>query len=83
MSSHKSNRLAWRQFCRRRRSLINAALAAVVLAVLLATATQAALINCRPIPHGRVCWSTTHQMKMASCDLGYWLTPRLTCRGLP
>ena len=36
MSSHKSTRLAWRQFCRRWRAIINAALTLALAGVLLA-----------------------------------------------
>lgn len=46
MSSHKATRLAWRQFCRRWRRLINAALALALAGVLVAPGAVFAAPRC-------------------------------------
>ena len=46
MSSHKSTRLAWRQFCRRWRAIINAALTLALAGVLVAPGAVFAAPRC-------------------------------------
>lgn len=46
MSSHKSTRLAWRQFCRRWRAIINAALTLALAGVLVAPGAVSAAPRC-------------------------------------
>lgn len=46
MSSHRATRLAWRQFCRRWRAIINAALTLALAGVLVAPGAVSAAPRC-------------------------------------